>query len=108
MRQPPAEAEPQAAMAAQALAHAQAPGFGAVTAIVQGRCSMCHAREPVWAGMYWPPKGVVLETGEDIAREARRIYLQAGLSHAMPPGNLSAMEPGERAAIVAWYRASEG
>jgi uncharacterized membrane protein len=108
MRQPPAEGEPQAALAAQALAHAQTPGFGAVTAIVQGRCSMCHAREPVWAGMYWPPKGVVLETGEDIAREARRIYLQAGLSHAMPPGNLSAMEPGERAAIVAWYRASEG
>jgi uncharacterized membrane protein len=108
MRQPPAEGEPQAALAGQALAHAQAPGFDEVTAIVQGRCSMCHAREPVWAGMYWPPKGVVLETGEDIAREARRIYLQAGLSHAMPPGNLSFMEPGERARIVAWYRAAEG
>jgi uncharacterized membrane protein len=108
MRQPPAEGEPQAALAGQALAHAQAPGFDEVTGIVQGRCSMCHAREPVWAGMYWPPKGVVLETGEDIAREARRIYLQAGLSHAMPPGNLSAMEPAERARIVAWYRAAEG
>jgi len=26
----------------------------------------------------------------------------------MPPGNLSYMEPAERAAIVAWVRAAEG
>jgi uncharacterized membrane protein len=108
MRQPPAESEPQAALSGAALAHAQAPGFAEVTGIVQGRCSMCHAREPVWAGMYWPPKGVVLETEADIAREGRRIALQAGLSHAMPPGNLSYMEPEERAAIVAWHRAAGG
>ncbi len=108
MRQPPAEGEPQAALSGRALEHAQAAGFAEVASIVQGRCSMCHAREPVWDGMYWPPKGVVLETPDDIARAAGRIYLQAGLSHAMPPGNLSFMEPQERARIVAWYRAAGG
>ena len=92
------------ALSGAALRFASAAGFGEVVGIVQGRCSMCHAAEPGWAGMYWPPRGVVLETPAQIAREARRIYLQAGLSHAMPPANLSYMEPAERAAIVAWFR----
>jgi uncharacterized membrane protein len=60
---------------------------------VLGRCSMCHAREPGWPGLRWAPKGVYLELEQDIAREARAIYLQSGASHAMPPGNLTWMEP---------------
>ena len=48
----------------------------------------------------------VLETGAQIAHEARRIYLQAGLTHAMPPGNLSYMEEEERRAIIDWFRAA--
>jgi uncharacterized membrane protein len=99
---PQAEAQLQGA----ALMHAAAPGFDEVVSIVQGRCSMCHAAEPVWEGLHWPPKGVVLETEAQIAHEARRIYLQSGLSHAMPPGNLSWMEPQERALIVDWFRAA--
>ena len=84
--------------------YASAAGFGDVTTIVQGRCSMCHAREPSFDGIYWAPKGVLLETPSDIAHEARRIYLQAGITHAMPPANLSFIEPQERAAIVKWYQ----
>ena len=86
--------------------YASAQGFDDVVGIVQGRCSMCHAAEPAWEGMLWPPKGVVLETPAQIAHEARRIYMQAGLSHAMPPANLSYMEPAERAAIVDWFRSA--
>jgi uncharacterized membrane protein len=97
-------AEPEAQLQGAALTYASASGFDEVTTIVQGRCSMCHAAEPVWDGMLWPPKGVVLETPAQIAREARRIYLQAGVSHAMPPANLSYMEPQERAAIVRWFQ----
>ena len=70
------------------------------------RCSMCHAAEPGWDGIAWPPKGVKLETEAEIAHAAKRIYLQAGVSHAMPPGNLSYMEPEERAAIVRWFRSA--
>jgi uncharacterized membrane protein len=65
---------------------------------------MCHVAEPVWAGMLWPPKGVVLETPAQIAHEARRIYLQAGVTHVMPPANLSYIEPQEREAIVRWFQ----
>ncbi len=31
---------------------------------------MCHAAEPGWQGVSWPPKGVVLETPAQIAHEA--------------------------------------
>ncbi len=85
---------------------AEAEGFEQVHDIVLGRCSMCHAAEPVWSGLLWPPKGVVLETQADLTRNARAVYLQSGISHAMPPANLSYMEEDERAAIVAWYRAA--
>ncbi|TGD44859.1 cysteine desulfurase [Pseudotabrizicola sediminis] len=98
--------EPEAALSGAALQHAAAAGFDDVVGIVQGRCSMCHAAEPSWEGMVWPPKGVVLETPAQIAHEARRIYMQSGVSHAMPPGNLSYMEPEERFAIIRWFRAA--
>ncbi len=86
------------------LIYASAAGFEDVTGIVQGRCAMCHAREPYYDGIAWAPKGVVLETPSDIAREARRIYVQSGLTHAMPPANLSYMEQTERDAIVRWFK----
>jgi uncharacterized membrane protein len=94
----------EAALNGEALRYAGADGFDEVTDIVLGRCSMCHAAEPGWEGMLWAPKGVHLETPAQIAAEARRIYMQAGISHAMPPGNLSYMEPDERAKIVEWFR----
>ena len=85
---------------------ANAAGFEAVTDIVQGRCSMCHAAEPVWQGLLWPPKGVRLETAAEVAHEARRIFLQAGRSHAMPPANITELGPDDRATIAAWYYAA--
>jgi uncharacterized membrane protein len=84
---------------------ASADGFEAAHDIVIGRCSMCHAREPVWGNMQWAPKGVFLETESDIARYARQIYLQAGVSHAMPPANITNIEQADRQKLIAWYRA---
>ena len=84
---------------------AMARGFDEVAPIVQGRCSMCHARAPAYAGIAHAPKAVLLETKADIARQARAIYLQAGASHAMPPANLTYMDEAERRQIRDWYRA---
>jgi uncharacterized membrane protein len=86
---------------------AAAPGFDQVSSIVPGRCAMCHAREPFWDGIHHAPKGVLLETPADIARAARLIYVQSGVTHAMPPANVSWMEEEERAQIVRWYRAAQ-
>ena len=87
---------------------AAAAGFEDAADTVMGRCSMCHAAEPVWDGIVAPPRGVKLETEAQIARQARAIYLNAGRSHAMPPGNITGMEPAERGLIVAWYEAGLG
>ncbi len=104
---------PAAVAAAQARAltpHEQrfvaADGFEEAYYAVIGNCSMCHAREPTWAGIHWPPKGVVLETEADMARHARQVYMQAGRSHAMPPPGAFGMDPDARAEIVAWFRAA--
>jgi len=70
---------------------------------VLGRCAMCHAAEPSYEGIYHAPKDVVLESDAEIADHGREIYLQAGRSHAMPPGNVSGITPAERALIVAWF-----
>lgn len=99
--------EPEEATGA-ALRFAQAEGFEEVASIVQGRCSMCHAAEPGYEGVHWAPKGVRFETENQIARQAKEIYIQSGVTHAMPPANLSYMEAEERAAIVKWYRTAMG
>ena len=83
-----------------------AKGFEQATETVQGRCSMCHAVEPTWEGMIVAPKGVVLEEKIDIAKYAREIYIQAGRSHAMPPGNVSGITQNEREILVKWYEAA--
>ncbi|MBD8662525.1 urate hydroxylase PuuD [Rhizobium sp. CFBP 8752] len=80
--------------------------FVAARNVVQGRCSMCHAAEPAWEGITFTPKSVKLETDAEIAAHAREIYIQAGRSHAMPPGNVSAITPEERRLLVAWYESA--
>ncbi|WP_282026926.1 urate hydroxylase PuuD [Limimaricola cinnabarinus] len=100
-----AEARP---MTAYETRFAEAQGFHEAEQIVIGRCSMCHAREPVWDGIRWAPKGVVLETPQDVAQNARAIYLQAGVSHAMPPANITDISDEDRRALVRWYRAGQG
>ncbi|MGV1914852.1 urate hydroxylase PuuD [Rhizobium sp. 22-785-1] len=80
--------------------------FASARDIVQGRCSMCHAAEPVWEGVNFTPKAVKLETDTQIAAHAREIYLQAGRSHAMPPGNITAITPQERKVLTAWYESA--
>ncbi|TIP84065.1 MAG: cysteine desulfurase [Mesorhizobium sp.] len=77
--------------------------FPAVRDTVLGRCSMCHAQEPSYEGIYHAPKGVMLDTDAGIAEQAREIYLQAGRSHAMPPANVTHITDKERALLVAWF-----
>jgi uncharacterized membrane protein len=84
-------------------AFASSEHFEDVMNVVPGRCSMCHAREPFYDGIRRAPKNVLLETPGDVAKYAGQIYLQSGVTHAMPPANVSHMEPQERALIRKWY-----
>jgi uncharacterized membrane protein len=85
-------------------AFAQVP-FAQVEDIVLSRCSMCHAKEPVWAGIAMAPKGVALDTPERIRLHARMIEINAVRSNAMPPGNVTEMTADERRTLAAWLAA---
>ena len=74
-----------------------------VVDIVQLRCMMCHAPEPM-EEIGEAPKGVLLDTPEHIARFAPAIRQQAVLTHAMPPNNFSGMTDDERAALARWLK----
>ncbi|WIJ27055.1 urate hydroxylase PuuD [Devosia sp. RR2S18] len=82
--------------------------FQQASLTVQTRCGMCHTAEPAWPGVYEAPKNVILDNDIAVANHAREIAIQAGYSHAMPPGNVSEMTPEERALIVEWYREGSG
>jgi uncharacterized membrane protein len=92
------------ALSAAELRYAEATHFEDVMNVVPGRCAMCHAREPYYDGIARAPKGILLETEADVAAAAKQIYLQAGVTHAMPPANVTYMEPEERRLIVQWFR----
>jgi len=76
-----------------------------VELVVESRCSMCHAREPLWEGIHVAPKGVYLETRNDIRLHRHAIGVQAVRTHAMPPGNVTGIDDDERRVLAAWLDA---
>ena len=71
--------------------------------VIVSKCSMCHAKEPLWENMKNAPKLVNLETSIDIINNIDSIYKQSVLSYAMPPGNISFLEDNERSLINQLY-----
>jgi len=78
--------------------------FPEVAGIVNANCAMCHAQDVSWPGLAAAPGGVMLDTDARIALQAQAIYINAGVSHAMPPGNYSFIADEERDLIRIWYR----
>ncbi len=87
---------------------AQRPSFqGEVTdaealRIVQTRCAACHAAKPTDKTTKAAPKGIMLETLEELKRYASKIETQAVTNKAMPLGNKTKMTDEERAKLGAW------
>jgi len=71
--------------------------------LVIERCSSCHAREPLWEGLAFAPKGIHLETEEEVLKIANEIYWQSAASWAMPPGNIIWLEDEERVLLSEWH-----
>ena len=74
----------------------------AVSQVISTRCVMCHNPQPAWQGIDVPPKGVVLDTPQGIVRNAHEVLVQAGLTRAMPPNNVTEMTPAERKVLRDW------
>jgi len=75
--------------------------FDRIKPIIDQRCVVCHAQRPTFAGFAQPPKGVVLESAEQIAANAPKIGETVRTLY-MPLGNLTGITDAERALIVAW------
>jgi uncharacterized membrane protein len=104
----PAQAEVRKGQGDPAAALAASVHFAEAAGIVQARCAMCHAREPLWPGLIHAPKQVFLESEDDIVHNASLIQVQAVRSHAMPPGNITGLEPEERRLLSAWIQSGDG
>jgi uncharacterized membrane protein len=76
--------------------------FAKVKVVLDARCVGCHATQPAQAGFAQPPKGVVLETPEQIGQNAAKIAETVG-NRYMPIGNLTQMTDDERALVAAWF-----
>jgi uncharacterized membrane protein len=73
-----------------------------VLALSQKHCVSCHAAQPIHPRFREAPKGVALETVEDLRRHAEQIEAQAVRNKAMPLGNETGMTDEERAMLGAW------
>lgn len=91
--------------AAQSTQGGFSPTFVAVKGIIDARCVSCHAAQPTQAGFAAPPKGVLLETPQEIVSQAVQIHQQSVLTNAMPIANLTKMTAEERALLDAWFKA---
>jgi uncharacterized membrane protein len=74
-------------------------------AIVQNRCSACHAANPTDASVKQAPKGIMFTSIEDMKRYATQIEAQAVRNKAMPMGNKTGMLIEERQKLGAWINA---
>jgi uncharacterized membrane protein len=75
--------------------------FAQVQGIIAQRCVACHAAQPKQEGFVQPPKGIVLETADQIVAQAAKIGETVGNKY-MPLGNLTQMTDAERALIGSW------
>lgn len=76
--------------------------FAEVRRVVEQRCAGCHAEQPSHDGFAQPPKGVVLQSPEQLAQHAAKVA-ETVASGYMPLGNLTGITPAERDLIRIWY-----
>ena len=81
---------------------AEAVSDDEVIQIARTHCAQCHARVPSNEAFDEAPKGVFLETVEDLQRYSSLIIAQAVQTDAMPLGNESGMSDQDRAKLGAW------
>ena len=76
--------------------------IAAVRKIMEQRCVSCHAAQPKHEGFAQAPKGVMVETPEQIAQHAAKIA-ETVANRYMPIGNLTQMTDDERAVVAQWF-----
>ena len=76
--------------------------FAQAQAVVEQRCAPCHSENPTNESFSTAPKGIRLDTPDEIAAQAEAIERQAVDSTTMPLGNVTGMTDAERDLLGAW------
>jgi uncharacterized membrane protein len=79
--------------------------FSRIDSIVQQRCAFCHSLHPRSTQYTTAPKGILLDTPQEIASQAQLIETVAVQSTLMPLGNATHMTPAERRLLGRWIAA---
>jgi uncharacterized membrane protein len=74
--------------------------FPQVARIIEQRCAACHSLHPTKVSE--APRGIKLDTPEEIRAQASAIEQQAVQSRAMPLGNVTGMTKAERDLLGRW------
>src|SRR5207244_1937632 len=74
--------------------------FAQVAGIIDQRCTACHSQHPTKVDA--APRGIKLDTPEEIKAQATGIEQQAVHTQAMPLGNVTGMTQGERDLLGRW------
>jgi uncharacterized membrane protein len=74
--------------------------FAQVARIVDQRCAVCHSERPTKVDA--APRGIKLDTPEEIKAQASAIEQQAVQTQAMPLGNVTGMTRAERGLLGRW------
>jgi uncharacterized membrane protein len=82
-------------------------GIAEAWAIVQRRCTNCHAAQPENPAFSSAPLGVELDTLDGLKLNAGRVHAATVITRTMPLGNLTQMTDEERSTIDNWYRGSQ-
>jgi uncharacterized membrane protein len=77
-------------------------GLSKVQSVINARCVSCHAEKPTQAGFAQAPKGVMLQTPEQIAQHAAKMA-ETVASQYMPLANMTQMTAEERQLIAKWH-----
>jgi uncharacterized membrane protein len=81
-----------------------ATGFERIAVILEQRCNTCHAAKPAHPAFTTTPKGVVLETYDQVRSMLPLLETQVA-SRVMPLGNLTGMTDDERTELIGWIHA---
>ncbi|MFT3758929.1 urate hydroxylase PuuD [Thauera sp.] len=76
--------------------------FSTIRNVMNQRCVTCHAEKPTYEGFVQAPKGVMLETPEQVGQHAAKIA-ETVASGYMPLGNLTGITDQEREAVAIWH-----
>ena len=76
--------------------------YSTIRQTMDKRCVSCHADKPTFEGFAEAPKGVMLQTPEQVTQHAAKVA-ETVASGYMPLGNLTEITDKEREEIAVWF-----